>query len=368
MIIVNVKSSLVTPSFQQSSMGAVDSFMQKAKNNKLLTSEEVETFLKKMSDDKTCRFIEDIKNQRIKVCGKAAYEVLNELIKEYPSLLDLVFVVRDAKGQLVFPHFTDFLAFMSLPYFQWTFFNSENLKIDINRIKDRLEGDLTALRYLCSQIDSRDDLLEHLIALRAYEVPFYDIRELDLTRHPKEVAFYYHCKPFNYSKQLQALILVANPKCDLNEATTVSPRLLDFYRQLAQIYQLSYRVISKTEEIKTIFETLLKGDDTKLLVLEGHGTFKSIQFDSNEFINSDNLSSIPFYLLPEGVQVLLQSCKTGKGENPIAQKIANVVKGLVYAPDANSTGHPKVEIMDGNVVGFKSTDPYFNILQFSPKE
>lgn len=368
---ITINKTSITPSFDPSSMSSIDNFMQEARDRKLLTSEESKIFLQRMSETKTSAFIEKGKNERIEFCSDAVYQVLEELVKEYPTLLESVFDVRDANGQLVFAHFIDFLAFMSLPRFQWEcYFNGNGgvLHVDIGKIKESLEDDLTSLKYLCNQVVS-SDLLEYIIALRAYEAPLDNLQKLDMAKHPKEVAFYLHCRRFNWPSYQKALILVADPEADWNEAMTISPRILDFYRQLSNFHQLAYRIISKVGDIEKAFrEMLLEGNDVKLLVIEGHGSDTGIQLSSTESINEESLSSIPFYLLPEGTPAILKACSTGKGENPIAQKIANAMQGVVYAPDANSTGHPTLEFKDTAVVGCKSNDPYFNIRRFSPSK
>ncbi len=83
-------------------------------------------------------------------------------------------------------------------------------------------------------------------------------------------------------------------------------------------------------------------------------------------LDTTNVADVKFdHLHPDAV-ICLESCSTGRGENPIAQQIANIAKRTVFAPNKDSEGTPQVTFTN-KIPSFSVNSPFYAILPFTPK-
>lgn len=345
----------------------------KEKFHKSLLEDELDGFIRDLeiawpNSENTFKkhpFIEVGKNNRIEICHKAAPSIFNHILQKYPDLIEKALEIRDAKNCLLFSHFSHFIEFLSVPMYQWWTTleeDSEILELDMSSIETNLSKDLHSLKELCRTIDN-PNLLDYVIALRAYEIPLSSLSTIDLSTHPKEVAFYHHIKQPASSKEF-ALILSASPESDHNGTLSVSPRLLKTEKEIEKIYHIRYRVLNNTDTIETVNQTILNNKDVKLVFIQGHGSPKKIRLTASLNLDETNIDSIPFDKLASDARIILKACSTGKGEHSLAQNIATAAKRIVFAPNAKSTAEITVYMENGSL-GCKSTSRDFTMLRFA---
>jgi hypothetical protein len=149
----------------------------------------------------------------------------------------------------------------------------------------------------------------------------------------------------------------ANRLTDSNGALLPGCRSLFSLYALSKEYSIYTREITQNDfyqEIDGIVSSLSKKGSIKILIIEGHGTQKSILLHSDidgrigrGWESRKHLSNISKKLDKDCV-IILNSCSTGKGYKNIAAYLSKVSNRTVFAPKGTTCGFPKISLEDNN--------------------
>ena len=175
----------------------------------------------------------------------ARLQKTEDLTCNHPEIVQEALKIRDANGKLLFQYASHLIEFISIPFSQWSSYAGINTltklptgkyvktlvrpcrtDVDINKIKSDLLSELHALKNLISNVSSNS--LNHVIALKGLKVSFKNLLNLDLKKHPQEIAFY-DINPPIFTHETTAVIFSCTPESDHNSAFVVSQRSNKFY-------------------------------------------------------------------------------------------------------------------------------------------
>lgn len=331
-----------------------------------LLTEEIENFL----TIETINIRKDITprdNNRLQLVGAVAKDILEDITYSHPEIIEEALRIRDIHKQLLFPSASSLIEFIALPCCQWfqkLTSKGPILRVDIKKIKPRLLEDLNALKTLVSETSS-DNLLNHVIALRGFEVPFEKISNLDCNRHPQEVAFYCNNSD-RFTHQKTAVIFSCSPESDYNGAFVITSKTNEFFKSLSKVFNIYYRIVKDVKSVSQHLKNLNEdGANIALIIFQGHGDKDSILMtESQEFDAASLVECLTSVEIPENVVILFNACSTGL---ELAQDVANQVKRVVWAPDADS-GEIEIEFQNDSFIFCpRSNLSSHNYIKFIPQ-